>query len=164
MHFITLPNLNPVPWTAPAVNYSMRQVYKAAELSAYQNAVKEQLGATETPWLEGALRIHFWFWRRLDLGTVVTTRRRRGHDSDATNMQKALEDALQGVLFPNDRDTRSITSEIVEQGPDVDPGIIIGIEPWQAPTLVIPDEILARFRQQPTLDSNTHDDDVEDVF
>lgn len=164
--YLTLPGLNPVAWTAPSANHAQRRLYKAAELTAYQSAVREQLEAKVLlPFFgEGELDITFWFWRRLDLGVVMEGANRRGHQSDATNLQKALEDALQGVLFPNDRDTRHIQSTIVAQGPEVSPGIIIGLDYYVETPPTIPAGVLHDFRIQPVLGSNEHDGDVESVF
>ncbi len=167
MNFITLPGLNPVPWTAPTPNHNQRRVFKAAELTAYQEAVREQIEMKLLPpfYGEGELDLHFWFWRRLDLGIVVEGSNRRGHQSDATNLQKALEDALQGVVFPNDRETRHVDSTIVAQGRDVRPGIIIGIDYYVEAPPKIPPGVLHDFFIQPRLgDANVHDDDPEGLF
>lgn len=46
-------------------------------------------------------------------------------------MQKAIEDAMQGVLISNDRNVRSISTEIMRQDTDVDfPHISIYAGPY----------------------------------
>jgi Holliday junction resolvase RusA-like endonuclease len=162
--------INPVPWTSPSVAFKTKRVYKAAELTAYQNAVKEQVleaGIEPVELAPGArLELSFWFWRRLDSGTPGAGRKRRARQVDATNLQKALEDALQGVLFANDRDVHYIHSYVVEQGPDVTPGIGI----WAFDTIShLPLSIPAHFQgvraKAPVLPIfDEHDEKVEEVF
>ena len=57
-----------------------------------------------------------------------------GNYADSTNLQKSTEDALQGLLYGNDRETRYVSSEIVDQGPDVHPCIVVHLEPWAGPS------------------------------
>lgn len=130
--------LNPIPWTVQ-VGIGRRkgggvypQVYKSDELKTYQEAVKE---AIVTPIiLEGEIDLVFLFWRQMPDYETHQGKRARKHQADATNMQKALEDALQGVLFANDRDVRSVESHIIEQGHDTDPLVVILIRS-HVPTL-----------------------------
>ena len=69
----------------------------------------------------GQYSVTFYFWRRLD---------GRKHPADATNMQKATEDALQEVLFKNDRDIRDIRSVVVEQSAETKPLVLLRIGMW----------------------------------
>lgn len=127
-------DLNPEPWTAPEVSIGRRggksfpQVYKKAQLRTYQEAVKEQLEALGVTPFEGPVYLEFYFWRQLAEGNTGGTRSRRAHQSDATNLQKALEDALQDLLIGNDKNTRKICSTVVEQGPNVEGKVIIRLE------------------------------------
>lgn len=124
-------DLNPEPWTTSEASVGRKNgkahvtFYKGSGLVAYQEAVKEALEPLSiTPAPEGTpLRLEFYFWRQV----ASYTGEREGHRmrADATNLQKGLEDALQGILYENDRDVRSIKSFIVDQGPDAKPGIIV---------------------------------------
>lgn len=130
-HFYALP-LNAEPWTAPEASIGRRnrkifvQMHKDAGVDAYQQAVGENLRELY-PDLEmqsGPIGLTFYIWRQLaqyegQVGKVTK------HQADATNMQKALEDALQGVLFSNDRDVVQVTTIVVAQGVDVEPFIVI---------------------------------------
>lgn len=129
--------LNPVPWTAPQVGTGRKggrtyvQAYKSQELRTYQAAVKEEI-AMQYPEIEpikGPIDVEFYFWRQLPDYLSVNNVKVRKHQADATNMQKALEDALQGLLFANDRDVRSIHSHIIDQGFETEPQVLIGIRP-----------------------------------
>lgn len=125
--------INPEPWQAPNMSTGRRngKVFPMANknpgLMAYQEAVQEALHY-EYPEVElftGKVELIMFFWRQLpiyqgDRGKV------RKHEADATNMQKALEDALQGILLDNDRNVVSIQSHIVEQAYDTDAAILIG--------------------------------------
>ena len=131
-----LNNINPEPWTPGqiGVRNHKRFMYKDAKLTAFQKAVASQLKQDypEITKLEGDFTLHMWFWRSTEGG---------GQPADRTNLQKATEDALQGVLFKNDRCSISGYSEIVEQGPDVEPCIIIEVMPLariKPPVAVIP--------------------------
>lgn len=132
---IVITGINPEPWMAPDLSTLRRggktvpSATKKEALRSYQMAVKESvldaypeqpIPAGESVWLR------FFFWRQLELEPVGDAgRMRRRHRVDATNLQKSLEDALQGVLYENDRDVLWPNSFIVEQGPDVMPRIMI---------------------------------------
>ena len=146
-----LDGINPEPWTAPNMAVQHGQggrahpvAYKSLGLRVYQEAVKEELDGRATLIFDPGtpITLDFYFWRKLPDYTTDESRRARKHEADATNMQKALEDALQGVLFENDRDVKRISSEIMEQGHDVEPRIGIRIGLWTGPTTldVIPPE------------------------
>jgi Holliday junction resolvase RusA-like endonuclease len=132
---IQLPGINPEPWAIGPLGYRhvngkiRPYVGPNAKLKSFQDEVKKDLEFQlskddETPY-ESDCTLRFFFWRRLDSWETQGGRKANAHVADATNLQKALEDALQGVLISNDRNVRQITSEIVEQGPNVNPGIII---------------------------------------
>lgn len=126
--------LNPEPWTtseASAGRKNGRTVvnfYKRAGLEAYQAAVREALEDYEIELipLGTPIRLEFYFWRQV--AAYTGSRESHRHRADATNLQKGLEDALQGVLFTNDQDVCSIRSVIVEQEPDTKPAILVRID------------------------------------
>lgn len=139
--------INPEQWRVGPLSVGRRggKLYPIAgrdqQLAAYQEAVREELG-DRFELLTGPMRIRFYFWRQTEAYEREGKKLRR-NEVDATNLQKALEDALQGVLFENDRDTRDIRSVIVEQGQDVIGKILFSIEPLDEPhTIGIPDECL----------------------
>jgi Holliday junction resolvase RusA-like endonuclease len=98
------------------------------KLQAYQEAVREALAGAELT--EGQVEITLYIWRRLDKARVYGGRDRKAQTSDATNIQKATEDAIQGILIENDRNVRRITTEIVEQNDTCEPGIVIYVQPY----------------------------------
>lgn len=125
--------INPEPWAAPGLSTGRRggkvfpMAYKNPGVAAYQEAVKESLNYDypHVELWEGQIELEIFFWRVLptyagDNKTVTK------NWADATNMQKALEDSLQGILLDNDRNVVSIHSHIVEQDHDTDPAILIG--------------------------------------
>ena len=128
--------INPEPWTSPEVSVGRKDgkmfptVYKSPGLAAYQNAIREDLDYWHPnfPPIVGEVTLNFYFWRQLhdyagDRGKV------RKHQADATNLQKALEDALQGILFANDRDVQTIKSQIMSQDSYTEPLILIQLIP-----------------------------------
>jgi Holliday junction resolvase RusA-like endonuclease len=136
---IDIRGLNPEPWepsrAAPVRKGSKLTVahYKPAKLETFQAALIDTLERHEndpyvSPWEpqgNHVLKVHFWLWRTQEVSTRQSGRKHRAHQADATNMQKAIEDACQGILFGNDRDNRHVATTIVDQGHDIEPRIII---------------------------------------
>ena len=134
---ITVLGLNPEPWE-PSRAAAVRRKgggfgvvhHKPKKLALFQEALTDavQRNPECSVWVpsEGEyLLVRFWLCRTLEASTRDTGRRHRSHQADATNMQKAIEDALQGVLFGNDRDNRHVSTTITEQAHDVDPWLVI---------------------------------------
>lgn len=127
--------INPEPWAVGSLGIGKKQgkfyPYMGAnpQLNSYKEAVAEELAAYDQL-APGEYELEFYFWRVLDDYETGSGRRHRKHLADTTNLQKATEDALQGVLIDNDRNVRRISSEIVEQGPGVKPGIVIHATWW----------------------------------
>ncbi len=126
--WIYLP-INPEPWAVGELSLGRKngklfpKMSPNKQLQAYQDAVREALEDQDMLPV-GQYSLTFYFWR-LRSQYQGRTRRVRKHQVDATNMQKALEDALQGMLFDNDRNVQDIHSVIVGQGPDINPKILI---------------------------------------
>lgn len=138
--------VNPEPWGVGPLGVGRRggKVFPTmgqnAQLAAYQEAIREELGDGIVP-IEGKQVVRFYFWRNQATYVTTTGLQHTKHIADATNMQKALEDALQGILFENDRDTWDIRSVIVDQGPEVIGKVLFSVEPLDERTpLAIPNE------------------------
>jgi len=123
--------LNPEPWAIGPVGVARKNgkmipyVGRNQQLDAYKEAVKEALGPVEM--LTGKVDITFFFWRVRSEYSTPQARTHRKHEADATNMQKATEDALQDLLYKNDKDNVHVESYVVEQGPDVTPRVVIRV-------------------------------------
>lgn len=153
MIFLYIEGINPEPWTAPDISIGYGkgrrpypQVSRGGRLKAFQQAITESIEIAYPhglkPFQPGTpLRVTFLFWRQLDSYTVESGRTASRNVADATNMQKAMEDALQGVLFGNDRDNKSVKSVVMEEGPNVKPRIVVmidaGPDPMHASYLAI---------------------------
>lgn len=159
--------INPDPWEVGPLGVGRRNgkmypyIGPSAQLKAYQEAIREELESQSITMLEGDFyKLTFYFWRRLD----EHEKGRKVH-ADATNMQKATEDALQGILIGNDRNVLDIRSRIVAQGPGINGRVVIHAE--YCPTFddnEIPQEIWDKIiaDQQPRVFDNswggpTHD-------
>lgn len=130
--------VNPEPWTLGPLGVGRRAggyfpfVGPNKGLQAYQRAVQEELADVDFTLLKGGVGLEFYFWRRLTLiSTVNSKRSHRSHIADATNLQKGLEDALQGIVFTNDNQVGDVRSVVVEQGPNVTPRIVMKVYPWK---------------------------------
>lgn len=122
------------------------------QLYSFQQAVKEELkGVDCLP--PGEYELHFYLWRNVATWETPTGKSAHRNAVDATNMQKALEDALQGVLITNDRYVKRVGSTIVEQGPDVVGKILIKASMWNGlDPLEIPDTAWSLIDAQPELE------------
>jgi len=165
-----LPGVNPVPWTSPSVSVGHKggkpypMVYAATELKNYKQAIKEEMNQRypDIDAIEDEVGLKLYFWRRLD--EMKGNRRRKGHVADATNMQKATEDALQGILFKNDQQVVHAESWVMAQHDEVDPLIVIELT-WHPSRPEMPEHVMAVVEAHPTLDlGNEHDVPVEDFI
>lgn len=125
--------INPEPWAVGTISSGRKngkifsRMSPDPNLVAFQKAVKESFEGL--PMLPADFtKLTFYFWRQQAVYLDAADRRRHRNQADATNMQKGLEDALQGILFENDRNVREIRSVIVEQGPKIEPCIVIQAE------------------------------------
>lgn len=135
-HWYVIHGVNPVPWTAPSVSVGRKKggggfyprVYSAAELKNYKEAIREEVQERYDPdVLDGDIALSFYFWRHIDLGTTGK-KKISSKEADATNLQKSTEDALQGVLFKNDRQVKHAQSWIMAQTSDTEPMIVICVQ------------------------------------
>lgn len=116
--------LNPEPWAIGQVGTGRRggkmyaYVARNQQLYVFQQAVKELVGKHE--FLVRPIHLQFHFWRDIQEYKTEESRSAHAHEADGTNMTKALEDALQGCIYENDRDVKSSFWKIVEQAPGVE--------------------------------------------
>lgn len=127
-----VPGINPEPWAVGSLgvrNTGKKPVpfigpnpqlvtYKQAVTSEVQNHLQVIL-------VDEPCSVKFLFWRRLDKYATLSDKGHQRHIADVTNLQKATEDALQGVAITNDRLVQRVTSMIVEQSVETNPGILI---------------------------------------
>lgn len=157
--------MNPEPWRVGDSFVGRKngkhyaQVSPSMELVAFQSAVKEELDYIVAPF-DGPYKLVFFLWRNQATYISETNKRVQKHQADATNMQKALEDALQGVVIYNDRDVRDVRTIIVEQGPKVKPLIIVHVSRFTDDcTEHIPEKVL--YPVKPDEDESTFEPPVD---
>jgi len=126
-------DVNPEPWAIGPVSVGRKKggvypvVGRNEQLWFYQQAIKEAIGTPRKSFNAETYELMFFFWRdRADYQTHQA-RTHRKHEADVTNLAKATEDALQGVLFDNDKNTKIMHAEMVEQGPNVNGKVVVGI-------------------------------------
>lgn len=139
--------VNPEPWAVGPIQPGRRggKIYatmgRNAQLDAYKQAIAEELGDGHEL-IKGNVRLQFFFWRNRAEYTTPQGRAHRKHEADLTNLQKATEDALQGILFANDKDNNDVHSIVVEQGADVAGRVVLSIEPnTRHPAVQLPNEV-----------------------
>lgn len=129
MIYYLVEGINPEPWEAPTASIGRKNgktfvhMHKNAGQRAYQEGFADAFKEQNDDWqyFDDKVELEFHFWRQVDRDT-------KANIADVTNLQKATEDALQGILFPNDRLVVKATSRIVQQGPDVEPKVLVGIQ------------------------------------
>ncbi len=135
MIWYALDGINPEPWEAPEGSVARGknggfyvQMHKPHKVRSFQESVIEQFSLQNPFWVgstDQLCEITFYLWRNMPSYESQTGRKAKANWADATNMQKALEDALQGILYDNDRQVIDVRTVIVEQGADIEPGIVI---------------------------------------
>lgn len=158
MSWLLIEGINPEPWQAKklgVIRKGTRWVPTATtpeHQRVYQAALREDitLAYPNLPMFPRGLdlELKMYFWRRLDSYAGPSGRMTRRKEADATNLQKSTEDALQSVLLDNDRQVRRVSSDVIAQGSDVEPMILIGCGNYSAHLRL--DDLLATIRQQIT--------------
>lgn len=182
MQWFVLP-VNPEPWALGPVGVARKgghlrgYVGRNEQLANFKSAVQEALKHQLSPdylLITGRVRLQFFFWRNIAAYTTPQARTARKHEADVTNLQKATEDALQGLLFKNDKDTNDVRSVLFDQGPDVTGMIVVAIEANsvypESALKCIPDHVLDHMSDLATetiwsdLAENEHDTSPEALF
>lgn len=127
--------VNPEPWEAAEGSVGRKggkmyvQFHSTAQMRAYQESIKGsfKLQNPDARMHEGRLDVHFFFWRQIAVIEAYEGRKPRAHIADVTNLQKSLEDALQGMLYKNDKNNLRVCSEIIEQSENTTSFILVRI-------------------------------------
>lgn len=155
----------PEPWATPPHGVGRKNgglfvtTGSNQELVAYQEEIRELMRSqiTQTDIFcycvdDAPAKLTFYYCRQLGRGI---------QHADATNLNKALEDALQGILYGNDRIVRDVRGAIVSQDNLVtDPWIAIHFQDFFSSvpiTKEIPEEVLEDIQHPPrivSLDEN----------
>lgn len=149
--------INPVPWAVGTLGVGKRSgkffptMAPNHEVRDYKEAIQTELknqGVEMLP--EGYYDLEFYFFRRLEEWRTESGRKSHSHIADATNMQKATEDALQGILIGNDANVRRIQSDVMDQAEDIKGCLVIRARPWAGweSTSAFPDDIFKKIMEQ----------------
>lgn len=114
--------VNPEPWAIGEISVVRNKktgknipvVSPNANLATYQDAVRSELAALGAAMKLPSYSIRFHFCRVMASYKSASGRTLHRNQADVTNMQKATEDALQGVIIGNDRDVLRVESVRVE--------------------------------------------------
>lgn len=122
------------PWTAPTFVRRGNGGYasKNERLRIYQNALAEAVRDKypNAPCLDCDITFDLYIWRELEQYETESGRRQTRKRADRSNLLKATEDALQGILFFNDRQIRDGRTHVVKQEVGIESLIEIRIEEW----------------------------------
>jgi Holliday junction resolvase RusA-like endonuclease len=133
----SIEHVNPEPWESPEGSIGRRNgglfvaMHSTERMRNFQASVREEFELQNPGYRkeEGLLRVEFHLWRQL-VEYDTDKRKQRGKVADATNCQKALEDALQGLLYDNDRDNRFVSCEFAEHDVETIPFILVKVSKW----------------------------------
>jgi len=142
-------DVNPQPWAVGPIQTGRRsgRVYATMgqnqQLASFQEAVRSTLlmyypdlvsfSESVDPSLFGSREVElcFYFFQKQETAEKPDARTKSGKRqvtsklADLTNMVKAAEDAIAGILFDNDVQVRAQRNVTVEHGPDVPEGMIV---------------------------------------
>lgn len=127
--------INPEPWAVGPLGVGRKggkhypYMGPNLKLKSFQEEVKAWFEGRRVRQFDEEVTLRFYFWRRLDRYRNPSGREVLAHASDATNMQKSTEDALQGILFKNDSQVKYVASAVMEQNEHTKPGVGILIMP-----------------------------------
>lgn len=139
-------DVNPEPWAIGDLGVGRKggkyypTVGRNHQMYAYQQSIKEALRGQERSFT-APIDLCFYFYRSIATYQSHQARTARSHEADATNLQKATEDALQGVFYKNDKDVTHVESYFVEQDPATNGKVVIGIR--NTPRIVLPPAVQA---------------------
>jgi hypothetical protein len=178
-------DVNPVPWAVGplSVGRAAGKVYpkmgRNQELHSYQEAVRTTMidrylnpighkyGDDQLATVFGGAEVElgFYFFKKLEV-THVGNRTRVGKKPDLTNMVKAAEDAIAGLLFDNDVQVMAQRNVILDRSADVPEGmVIISIQAWRGwDAMEIPPDIWGRVNEMTQAAIELNDTDAEDLF
>lgn len=164
--------VNPEPWEAPAASIGRKNgkvfphLRQSNKLRDYKTHVREAF--TErypdfVPSDSDILNVTFYFWREVESVETGKGRKSRSNYADATNLQKSTEDALQGLLYHNDRQVKRVTTQIVTQGPDVEAGIVVILDFVTVESIQSGESIRTLLRSQFPTVQRTGQDNIRDI-
>lgn len=114
---------NPEPWRVPPMSpgrakngHLITKSGRDEMLFSYQEEVREALTSAGAYVMEPGYKIDLYFYRLQETVNTGSGRKNKRSRADATNMQKAVEDALQGTVIHNDVDTYDIHSRVIPAG------------------------------------------------
>lgn len=150
MLWVRIEGINPEPWKMPNLSVGRKggKTFPIASTEstqrAYQEALKEALASTDLVPVTGDVSLCLFFWRQIASYVSDKGRRVTRHKADATNLQKATEDALQGHLFVNDNQVIRVSSRICEQSKDAESRIVIRLgRPGEVANRDVPEALWA---------------------
>lgn len=159
-------SVQPEPWQVPPMNVARKggklfvKSGKDQQLASYQETLRELFKETypEPELVDGNQKLVFYFWRKLEVYKGVTRKVQR-NPVDVTNLQKATEDALQGILFKNDSQVKDIRSVFVEQTIATSGLVVIRHEHYNDDAMLeLPPSILAKVSENFFLQESTDND------
>ena len=141
MDWYVLP-LNPEPWAVGPLSVGRRhgkpfpQMGRNQQLHNYKEAVREALKrqrAEMVEWKHGDVdgyELVFLFNQVLESYQAASGRTVHDKEADLTNLVKATEDAIQGVLIHNDKMVRKQTNYVERSVVGSVPYVVIGVAPY----------------------------------
>jgi Holliday junction resolvase RusA-like endonuclease len=127
--------LNPVPWAVGPLGIIRKAgrflpyMGRNQELHDFKVAVARAVKDQNPVMIRGKVKITCIFWRDQEEYKTPQARTARKNEADTTNLLKATEDALQGIVYENDKDNNEVHGYIAAQAPGIRPRMVICVEP-----------------------------------
>lgn len=120
--------INPEPWkVGPAYRAGAKGVRIGADPgnAAFKKAMEEELERAGAYMMEPEYSLDIFTWRKREQYKSKTNRNITKKVSDATNMQKLIEDGLSGIVFKDDDTVVDIHTHQVQQHVDAVPMVVL---------------------------------------
>ena len=152
--------INPEPWKVGPVSVGRKNgkifpmVGRDQQLYNYQMALKDEFKRIygEVTQLDRDMKFTLtaYFWRNRAEYTTQAQREHRKHEADGTNLYKATEDAMQGVLYKNDLNNINGNWIMMDQGPEAKSLVVLKFD--TAPSIIsaymeFPSDVLDKARE-----------------
>lgn len=124
-------NINPEPWAIGALgmrkrgNKSYPHIGPNGVLVTYQNAIRAELERQGATMREPGYSLRIWLARQIVTYLGESGRRVTRNKADGTNIFKATEDAMQGIVINNDVNCKQGHWLMMAQDKDVVPLVVI---------------------------------------
>jgi Holliday junction resolvase RusA-like endonuclease len=147
--------LNPEGWAVGPLGVARKNgklipyMGRNQQLAAYKEAVSEEFARRYGQLIptDREVELRIYAWQRIDEYSTASGRKSKDKAADLTNIVKATEDAVQGILIANDNKVMAQRNVIVDRAPAIEGALIICVADWDGlDPSEIPDHVWNDYR------------------